>query len=121
MELIGTSLALIGKLRRQLGLTQKELARKAGVSQSLIAKVESGLIDPAYSKVVQLFQALELELHTQENVLHAKDIMTISPLFVSLFPMHWLIEILLCLLNHCRLGTAFLFSTSRRLSHSKYR
>ncbi len=49
----------IGKMRKQLGLTQKELAKLSGVSQSLIAKIESGKIDPAYSKVVQIVSALE--------------------------------------------------------------
>ncbi len=51
----------IGKMRRQLGLTQKQLANLAGVSQSLIAKIESGNIDPAYSKVMQIITALEAE------------------------------------------------------------
>jgi predicted transcriptional regulator len=51
----------IGKMRRQLGLTQKQLATLAGVSQSLIAKIESGKIDPAYSKVMQIITALEAE------------------------------------------------------------
>ncbi|MEW6036159.1 MAG: CBS domain-containing protein [Candidatus Micrarchaeota archaeon] len=51
----------IGKMRKQLGLTQKKLAALAGVSQSLIAKIESGKIDPAYSKVMQIFLALERE------------------------------------------------------------
>jgi predicted transcriptional regulator len=51
----------IGRMRKQLGLTQKELASLAGVSQSLIAKIESGKIDPAYSKVVQIMAALEGE------------------------------------------------------------
>lgn len=50
----------IGKLRKQLGLTQKQLADRAGVSQSLIAKIESGKIDPAYSKVAQIMAALEM-------------------------------------------------------------
>jgi len=49
----------IGKLRKQLGLTQKQLADLSGVSQSLIAKIEAGKIDPAYSKVVQIINALE--------------------------------------------------------------
>ncbi len=49
----------IGKMRKQLGLTQKELANLSGVSQSLIAKIESGKIDPAYSKVTQIISALE--------------------------------------------------------------
>ncbi|MBN1170352.1 CBS domain-containing protein [Candidatus Micrarchaeota archaeon] len=49
----------IGKMRKQLGITQKQLADLAGVSQSLIAKIESEKIDPAYSKVTQIMQALE--------------------------------------------------------------
>jgi predicted transcriptional regulator len=49
----------IGKMRKRLGLTQKELATLSGVSQSLIAKIESGKIDPAYSKVVHILAALE--------------------------------------------------------------
>jgi len=49
----------ISKMRKNLGLTQKQLADLAGVSQSLIAKIESGRIDPAYSKAVQILDALE--------------------------------------------------------------
>ena len=49
----------IGRRRRQLGLKQVELARLAGVSQSLIAKVERGKIDLAYSKAQEIFRALE--------------------------------------------------------------
>ena len=51
----------IGKMRKQLDLTQKQLAVLSGVSQSLIAKIESGKIDPAYSKVIQIMAALESE------------------------------------------------------------
>ena len=36
-------------LRKQHNLTQSQLARLAGVSQSLIAKLEAGLIDPGYA------------------------------------------------------------------------
>lgn len=45
--------------RRKLGLTQTELANRAGVSQSLIARIENGAVDPRYSKVVRIFKALE--------------------------------------------------------------
>jgi DNA-binding XRE family transcriptional regulator len=41
----------IAKRRRQLGLKQTELAKAAGVSQSLIAKLEAGTIDSSYTKV----------------------------------------------------------------------
>ena len=34
------------KLRKKLGLTQNQLAKRANVSQSLIAKIESNKIDP---------------------------------------------------------------------------
>ncbi|MBS3124223.1 helix-turn-helix domain-containing protein [Candidatus Woesearchaeota archaeon] len=34
----------IGLLRKRFGLTQKELAANSGVSQSLIAKIESGSV-----------------------------------------------------------------------------
>ncbi len=46
-------------IRKQLGLTQTEFARSAGVSQSLIAKIEAGNIDPTYSKVQKIFEALD--------------------------------------------------------------
>ena len=54
-----TNLAKIARMRKGLGLTQKQLADLSGVSQSLIAKIESGKIDPAYSKVTQILAALE--------------------------------------------------------------
>lgn len=49
----------IGTKRRLLGLTQSQLASEAGVSQSLIAKVERGKTDPSYSKAKPIFDSLE--------------------------------------------------------------
>jgi predicted transcriptional regulator len=64
----------IAKRRRQLGLKQSELAKAAGVSQSLIAKLEAGAIDSSYSKVKTIFDVLErLEFKTKiqaEKLLH---------------------------------------------------
>lgn len=48
----------IKQMRKNLGLTQKQLAEKSRVSQSLIAKIESGKIDPAYNNVQKIFSAL---------------------------------------------------------------
>jgi predicted transcriptional regulator len=56
----------IAKKRRQLGLKQAELAKLAGVSQSLVAKLESGKIDSAYTKVKTIFDVLDrLEAKTK--------------------------------------------------------
>jgi len=53
------SLGEIPKKRKDLGLTQSRLAVSAGVSQSIIAKIEAGSVDPSYSIVQRLFSALE--------------------------------------------------------------
>jgi predicted transcriptional regulator len=63
----------IEKLRKRLGLTQTELAEKADVSQSIIARLEAGTVDPRYSKVAQIFLALD-ELKGTE--VEAQQIMT---------------------------------------------
>ena len=64
----------IAKRRRQLGLKQSELAKAAGVSQSLIAKLEAGTIDCSYTKVKTIFDVLDrLEFKTKtqaDKVLH---------------------------------------------------
>src|SRR5437016_14588462 len=55
------SLDEIPKKRKALGLTQSKLAQLAGVSQSIIAKIESGTVDPSYSIAKRLVEALEKE------------------------------------------------------------
>ena len=49
----------VSKRRRVLGLSQKKLARLAGVSQSMIAKIEAGNTEPSYSKTKAIFDTLE--------------------------------------------------------------
>ncbi len=58
--------------RRRLGLTQKKLAELVGVSQPLIARIESGTIDPKFSLVKKIFEVLE-ELEGKR--ITAKDVM----------------------------------------------
>ncbi len=65
------------KRRKRLGLTQKELAKLSGVSQSLIAKIESGKVIPSYSKVKAIFDTLEnLEEKVLKINIKAGDIMS---------------------------------------------
>ncbi|QLH74635.1 MAG: helix-turn-helix domain-containing protein [Methanomassiliicoccales archaeon] len=49
----------IRQMRKRLNLSQRELASLAGVSQSLIAKIERGSIDPSYSNVRKILYAFE--------------------------------------------------------------
>ena len=63
----------IGAARRRLGMTQHALARAAGVSQSLVAKVEAGSVDAAYSKIKAIMEALERASLSGERT--ARDIM----------------------------------------------
>ncbi|UCG95789.1 MAG: CBS domain-containing protein [archaeon] len=66
----------IKKRRKLLGLTQKELAGRSRVSQSLVAKLESGKIDPSYSSVQKIDSALtDLEKLNMKKELKAGDIM----------------------------------------------
>lgn len=70
------SLDEVLKRRRILGLKQNELAKLAGVSQSLIAKLESRKIDPSYTKGKSIFDVLEsLEIKRDvyvKQILHEK-------------------------------------------------
>lgn len=61
------------KIRKQLNLTQHQFAKEAQISQSMVAKIESGKLDPTYSYVKKIEQALESMLKQQEQ--KAKDIM----------------------------------------------
>jgi predicted transcriptional regulator len=49
----------IGRRRRLLAVSQKQLASLAGVSQSMIAKIESERISPSYLKTKAIFDTLE--------------------------------------------------------------
>lgn len=71
----------IKKIRKKLGLTQTELANRSGVSQSLIAKIESGRIDPTYSKTQKIFAALS-DLERKEEI-KAEQIMTAKLISVA--------------------------------------
>lgn len=74
-------LSEIKKRRKILGITQFKLARLSGVSQSLIAKLESGRLDPTYSNAKNIFLALEkLESSDSKRV---KDVMSESLITVD--------------------------------------
>ena len=53
------NLSEIKQRRKKIGLSQIQLAKLADVSQSLIAKIEAGKIDPTYTKTKRIFDALD--------------------------------------------------------------
>jgi predicted transcriptional regulator len=64
----------IGRRRKAAGMTQKELALRAGVSQSIVAKIEAGSVSPSYDIVRRLFAVFdELGRATEAR---AKDVMS---------------------------------------------
>jgi predicted transcriptional regulator len=58
--------------RRRLRVSQRWLAKKVGVSQSIIAKVERGKASPSYALVSRIFSSLEF-VNTKHDR-RAKDI-----------------------------------------------
>jgi predicted transcriptional regulator len=67
------------RYRLELRLTQTELAKRAGVSQSLIARIESGDIDPRLSTLRKIVTALKEE---KEKEIKAKHIMKSPVIFI---------------------------------------
>jgi transcriptional regulator with XRE-family HTH domain len=57
--------ALLQEARRQAGLTQAELALRAGVPQSSVAKIERGRREPSLSTLERLVRAAGFELRIQ--------------------------------------------------------
>jgi len=59
----------LAKSRVKLGLTQKELASKAGVSQAYIAKLEGGEANPTLGRIGSLMAVLGLSLTVDTTTL----------------------------------------------------
>ena len=53
---------LLTSARVRAGLSQRELAARAGVAQSTVARIESGHADPAFSTLERLLAAAGLEM-----------------------------------------------------------
>jgi len=69
------------KKRILSNLTQKKLAKNSGVSQSMIAKIESGKIEPSYSIVQKLFNSIESQGF--EDLKKCEDLMNKKMYFIS--------------------------------------
>ena len=70
----------IRKIRKELGITQEELAKRAGVTQAYIAKLETGKVDPRLSTLNRILQALH---ECKRAQLTARDVMSSPVLSVK--------------------------------------
>jgi len=68
----------LAKMRRDVGLTQTDLAIEVGVSQSYIARLERGSIDPKLSIMTKIIETL-----TNKSNRICADIMTPNPITVD--------------------------------------
>ena len=59
----------LAEARRQLNLTQQQLAAKLGVSQSYVAKLEGGEANPTLERIGSLLAILGLSLTTDTTTL----------------------------------------------------
>ncbi len=62
----------LNERREELGLTQSELADRAGVSQPLIARIEGDDVDPRLSTLRGIVEALD---EAEGGVVRAVDVM----------------------------------------------
>jgi predicted transcriptional regulator len=70
----------LNQRREDVGLTQSELADRAGVSQPLIARIEGGDVDPRLSTLRGIVNGLEA---AEEDVVRAEDLMHESVISVA--------------------------------------
>lgn len=56
---------LIRKARASAGLTQRELARRLGTHQPVVARWETGRTQPDFDTVVRAVEACGLDLHVE--------------------------------------------------------
>ena len=57
--------SLLRAARRRAGLTQRELASRAGTAQSVVARIESGQTSPAAATLARLLAAAGFETRTE--------------------------------------------------------
>ena len=46
--------------RKELGMTQPELAEKTGISQGSISRVKSGKLNPSFMAIIRICSALQM-------------------------------------------------------------
>lgn len=68
------SAAILTRVRRQSGLSQGELAQRAGTSQSAIARYENGKASPSTTTLVRLLKAAGYQLDVEVRKTSASNL-----------------------------------------------
>ena len=71
----------IKEMRKKIGLTQSDVAERAGLSQSMVARIESGSVDPRVStlkKIIDVINSAQRSLVTAKDLMHA-PVISVSP------------------------------------------
>ena len=76
------SIPEIRKMRKNLGISQKELAGLTGVSQSYIARLEKGEINPTYEKIRKIYEILN-QNGSRANSLDLTVSKIMSPMLIT--------------------------------------
>ena len=61
--------------RETMGLRQTEIARRAGISQSMVAQIEAGSVDPRVStlnKIIGVLNSAEPKKITASQIVHTR-------------------------------------------------
>ncbi len=59
--------AMVRMARRRAGLSQRELARRSGVTQATISRIESGKMSPTFDSLSALVEACGMQLEIQDR------------------------------------------------------
>lgn len=73
----------VARLRKALGMTQTALAKRAGVSQSTIVKIERKQMNPSYDVVQRIVNVLQSEVRRQERKALVEQVQTRRVQFVE--------------------------------------
>jgi transcriptional regulator with XRE-family HTH domain len=86
---------LLRVARLRAGLTQRELARRAGTSQSVIARIEQRRTDPSTATLARLLAAAGFELRAELTPLAVADTHMLDDVarILSLTPEERLLEV----------------------------
>jgi transcriptional regulator with XRE-family HTH domain len=76
---------LVREARKRAALSQRELAERAGTTQSAIARIETGRSTPSFDAVLRLVRLCGLDLDVMlverddSDWAQARDLLTLSP------------------------------------------